>query len=164
MCHVALNYEQAYYSREDPYLDIEQRSYELPSGEVIEINHQKRLKAAEIIFNPGMLDVEEQTPAEQYTQAPRGIAQLALESIEQCDADLKICLYNNIVLAGGTTMMKGFPERFDYEIKTLADAQSKNADIAVHANLNRRNAAWIGGSMLASMSTFKDITLTNLAY
>jgi len=131
---------------------------------VIEINHQKRLKAAEIIFNPGMLDVEDQQVPEQYVQAPRGIAHLALESIEACDTDLKICLYNNIVLSGGTTMMKGFPERFDYEIRSLADSQAKNADIAVHANLNRRNAAWIGGSMLASMSTFKDITLTNLAY
>lgn len=67
-------------------------------------------------------------------------------------------------MAGGTTMMKGFAERFDYEIRTIADQQSKNADICVNANLNRRNAAWIGGSMLASMSTFKDITLTNLAY
>jgi actin-related protein len=61
-------------------------------------------------------------------------------------------------------MMKGFAERFDYEIRTIAEQHSKNADICVNANLNRRNAAWIGGSMLASMSTFKDITLTNLAY
>ena len=59
MCHVAMNYEQAYYAREDPYLDEEQRSYELPGGAVIEVNHQKRLKAAEIIFNPQMLDVED---------------------------------------------------------------------------------------------------------
>ena len=59
MCHVAMNYEQAYYAREDPYLDEEQRSFELPDGEVIEVNHQKRLKAAEIIFNPQMLDVED---------------------------------------------------------------------------------------------------------
>jgi actin-related protein len=57
-------------------------------------------------------------------------------------------------------MMSGFTQRFDHEIRVLADSQARNADISVHANLNRRNAAWIGGSMLASMSTFKDITLT----
>jgi actin-related protein len=60
--------------------------------------------------------------------------------------------------------MKGFPERFDQEIRTIADNSAKNADINVHANLNRKNAAWIGGSMLASMSTFNDICLTQAAY
>jgi len=68
------------------------------------------------------------------------------------------------VLAGGTTLMKGFTERFDSEIRSAADLAAKNADINVHANLNRRNAAWIGGSMLASMSTFHDITLSYSDY
>ena len=98
------------------------------------------------------------------TPPPMGIAELCVDSIELCDTDLKICLYNNIVLAGGTSMMKGFPERFDHEVRTAAEKYTKNADIAVHANLNRKNSAWIGGSMLASMSTFKDITLTQTAY
>ena len=42
-------------------------------------------------------------------------------AIEKCDSDLKINLYNNIVLAGGTTLMKGFTERFDNEIRNLAE-------------------------------------------
>jgi actin-related protein len=37
---------------------------------------------------------------------------MAYRSIEMCDSDLKINLYNNIVLAGGTTLMPGFKERF----------------------------------------------------
>jgi hypothetical protein len=54
MCHVSsssANYEDAYYSRED-VLDKEQRSYELPDkdGTIIEVDHQKRLKAAEVVF------------------------------------------------------------------------------------------------------------------
>lgn len=61
-------------------------------------------------------------------------------------------------------MMKGFVDRFDHDIRVKAESEAKNADISVHANLNRRNASWIGGSMLASMSTFKDITLTQTAY
>jgi len=122
------------------------------------------MKASEVIFRPSLLDDVDKEPVNALTPAPLGLAQLALESIDKCDVDLKICLYNNIVLAGGTSMMKGFPERFDHELRMLADSQAKNADISVHANLNRRNSAWIGGSMLASMSTFKDITLTQTAY
>jgi actin-related protein len=61
-------------------------------------------------------------------------------------------------------MMKGYVERFNNDIRVKAESDAKNADICVHAALNRRNASWIGGSMLASMSTFKDITLTQTAY
>jgi len=46
-----------------------------------------------------------------------GIAHLAVKSIEKVDSDLKVNLYNNIVLAGGTTLMKGFYERFCMELK-----------------------------------------------
>jgi len=46
-----------------------------------------------------------------------GIAHLAVKSINKVDSDLKVNLYNNIVLAGGTTMMKNFYERFTMELR-----------------------------------------------
>lgn len=78
-----------------------------------------------------------------------------------CDEDLRTLLYNNIVLAGGTTLMKGFADRFESDIRTLAAKSPKQTDIIVTAALHRKNAAWIGGSMLASMSTFSDSTIRN---
>merc|ERR1712147_254480 len=92
-----------------------------------------------------------------------GIAQMAFKSIEKCDSDLKINLYNNIVLAGGSTLMPGFRERFEDEIIKLAENSAKT-DINVFADLYRKNAAWIGGSMLASFSTFRDMTITKEDY
>ena len=52
-----MDYSAQYNSRED-ILDREQRSYELPDkeGTIIEVDHQKRLKAAEVIFRPEMLE------------------------------------------------------------------------------------------------------------
>ena len=88
---------------------------------------------------------------------------MAFRSIEKCDNDLKINLYNNIVLAGGSTLMPGFKERFEMEIEQRA-ANKANTDINVFADLYRKNAAWIGGSMLASFSTFKDMTITKEDY
>ena len=41
---------------------------------------------------------------------------MAAKSIDKCDSDLKINLYNNIVLAGGSTIMPGFKERFENEL------------------------------------------------
>ena len=74
-----------------------------------------------------------------------------------------INMYNNIVLTGGSTMMPGFKERFENEIIRIAESTAKT-DINVYADLHRKNAAWIGGSMLASFSTFKDMCITKEEY
>ena len=39
---------------EDP-ISLEDRSYELPSGEIIQVDHRKRFSASEIIFNPKII-------------------------------------------------------------------------------------------------------------
>ena len=88
---------------------------------------------------------------------------MAFDSIDLCDSDLKINLYNNIVLAGGSTMMPGFRDRFEDEILKHAENSAKT-DINVFADLHRKSAAWMGGSMIASFSTFKDMCITNEEY
>lgn len=152
MCHVSQNYREEVRSRDDP-LNQEQRSYELPGGEIVEVNLQKRITAAEIIFNPSLNGLNED-----------GFAAIAYRSIEMCDEDLRTNLYGNIVLAGGTSLMQGFTERFEQEIRMAAAKSPKQTDIIVTAALHRKNAAWIGGSMLASMSTFADNTIRYSEY
>ena len=115
MCHVAINYHGELKQRSDP-LNREQRSYELPSGDIIEVNHHKRITAAEVIFEPSLVGSQN----EEFADCRGGIAMLAYESIQKCDPDLRINLYNNIVLAGGTTLMKGFVDRFESEIRSRA--------------------------------------------
>ena len=152
MCYVSQDYAEELNMMDDP-LTQEQRSYELPGNHVIEVNHHKRITAAECLFDPSKVGV-----TMQEFDCTGGIAQLAYQSIEKCDSDLKIGLYNNIVLAGGTTLMKRFPERFDYELRKFARGEAKT-DININPALNRKYAAWVGGSMLASFSTFSDMTI-----
>jgi actin-related protein len=59
--------------------------------------------------------------------------------------------------------MPGFHERFEYEVKKLA-MHSAKTDINVYADLHRKYAAWIGGSMLSSFSTFPDMTIKREEY
>ena len=113
MCSVSLNYHNDMQGHDDP-LSQEDRSYELPSGEIIQVNHRTRFKATEILFNPSLIGDEE-----------RGIVEMAYHSIEKCDPDLRINLYNNIVLAGGNTVMPGFKDRFEDEIVRLAEHNAK---------------------------------------
>lgn len=153
MCHVAMNY-QPEMDRRDDDLSQEDRSYELPDQEIIEVSHRKRITAAECMFNPTIVDVSHP----EFEACQGGIAHLAFQSIKKVDSDLKINLYNNIVLAGGTTLMRNFEERFDYELRMLAQNDAKT-EIAITAALHRKNAAWVGGSMLASFNTFHMMTI-----
>lgn len=147
MCEIPFDYKHAIRNR-DP-LNEEQRSYELPDGkEIIQVDHKTRFTATEILFNPEIID-----------QKQDGVAKMAFDSIERCDTELKNLLYTNTVLCGGSTMLPGFQERFEHEIKNLAMDATK-ADIDVSIDLHRKFSSWVGGSMIASMSTFRDISIS----
>jgi actin-related protein len=44
---------------------------------------------------------------------------LVVSSLDKCEIDSRKQLMQNIILAGGTTMLKGFSERLKNEIATL---------------------------------------------
>lgn len=76
--------------------------------------------ASEVLFNPEKFGFTyEEFNGGESGDLKGGIAKLAFESIKQCDSDLKVSLYSNIVLAGGTTMMNGFAERFEKEMRDM---------------------------------------------
>ena len=60
-------------------------------------------------------------------------------------------------------MIPGFIDRFEQEIFELASDTAKT-DIKVDADLPRKNSAWVGGSMLASLSTFENLTIKYSEY
>lgn len=49
----------------------------------------------------------------------KAISELLVSSLKKADIDLRKTLCKEIVLAGGTTLMNGFPERFIYEVRKL---------------------------------------------
>merc|ERR1712107_829679 len=56
-----------------------------------------------------------------------------------------------IVMSGGTTMYPGIADRMQKEITALAPSTIK---IKIIAPPERKYSVWIGGSILASLSTF----------
>lgn len=136
-CYVALDYEED--------LSIAQSSstvdkqYELPDGNIISIGSE-RFRCPEALFKPSMVGLE-----------GNGIHETTFNSINRCDIDVRKDLYSNIVLSGGTTMYEGLPERMSKEIQALAPQAMR---IRVIAPPERKYSVWIGGSILASLSTF----------
>ena len=86
---------------------------------------------------------------------------LLLTSILQSDMDLRTTLFSNIVLSGGTTLLPGLGDRLLYEVRARAPERTK---IRISAPPERRDSAWVGGSILASLTTFKNMWIGRSEY
>uniref|UniRef100_A0A8C6L175 Actin, cytoplasmic 1-like n=1 Tax=Nothobranchius furzeri TaxID=105023 RepID=A0A8C6L175_NOTFU len=81
--------------------------------------------------------------------------------IMKCDVDIRKDLYANTVLSGGTTMYPGIADRMQKEITALAPPTMK---IKIIAPPERKYSVWIGGSILASLSTFQQMWISKQEY
>jgi actin-related protein len=124
-------------------------TYELPDGNVITLGNE-RFRAAEVLFNPSMIGME-----------AVGIHECTFQTIMKCDVDIRRDLYLNIVLSGGTTMFPGIAERMTKELYQLAPSAMK---IKVVAPVERKYSVWIGGSILASLTTFQLMWISKAEY
>ncbi|KAF9780212.1 actin 2 [Thelephora terrestris] len=124
-------------------------SYELPDGQNIIVGNE-RFRTPEILFQPNMVGLES-----------HGIHETVYESIMKCDLDIRRDLYGNVVLSGGTTMFPGIADRMSKELASFAPSNMK---VKVVAPPERKYSVWIGGSILASLSTFQNLWCTKQEY
>merc|ERR1719354_156255 len=126
-----------------------EKSYELPDGQVITIGNE-RFRCPEALFQPAFVALEAQ-----------GIHETTYNSIMKCDVDIRKDLYANTVLSGGTTMFAGIADRMTKELTQLAPSTMK---IKIIAPPERKYSVWIGGSILASLSTFQAMWISKQEY
>lgn len=132
----------------DGFEDIN-RQYELPDGVIIELA-RGRFECPEVLFNPSLISRETE-----------GIHYEVFTSIGRCDIDTRSALYSNIVMSGGTTLIDNINNRLEKEVVRMTPASQK---VKVIAPPERKYSVWIGGSILASLSTFESMYITKADY
>jgi len=126
-----------------------EKSYELPDGQVITIGAE-RFRCPEVLFQPSFIGME-----------AAGVHETLYNSIMKCDLDIRKDLYANTVLSGGSSMFPGIADRMQKEITHLAPSSMK---IKIIAPPERKYSVWIGGSILASLSTFQQMWISKQEY
>merc|ERR1739838_78653 len=142
-CYLSIN------PQKEETVETERAKYTLPDGSAVEVG-ASRFRAPEILFRPDLIGDE-----------CEGIHQVLAFAIQKSDLDLRKVLYSNIVLSGGSTLFKGFGDRLLSEVKRLAP---KDIKIRMAAPQERLYSTWIGGSILASLDTFKKMWVSKQEY
>ena len=122
-----------------------QKNYMLPDGETINIGIERFL-APESLFNPSVLG-KELDPLDD----------IIVQTITDCEVDLRRDFYSNIVLSGGSTMFPGFKQRLTREIK---EQIPDSVDVRIISPPERMYSVWIGGSILGSLKSMSKMWVT----
>jgi actin-related protein len=136
-CYVSKNFEQEFARASYASKKLTETSFQLPNGKFITLGSEKFL-APEIFFKP-------------HLDSP-GIHEMLVDVIKKCDISTRYELYDNIVLAGGATMTKGFAERLEIELKKLVPS----APVHIHVLPNAHLLPWQGASFVAQIPAFNE--------
>ncbi|CAJ1370876.1 unnamed protein product [Effrenium voratum] len=142
ICYVAEDFPRA-------RLETVRRPFELPDGGIVTLE-QERVKCPEALFQPSLLGKDS-----------AGLTDLAWQCIKRCNVDIRRELYGNVVLAGGGSLFPGLERRLQMELASLAPPST---EVKVLCPPERKYSAWIGGSILTSLSTFQQMWISRAEY
>nr|XP_034492777.1 actin, larval muscle-type-like [Marmota flaviventris] len=145
-CYVALDFNKE--KSKDNLLSC-QNKFLLPDGQEITLR-QEHFLCPEVLFQPSLIE-----------RNSLGMPMTVFRCISSCHPRQWKTLFHHIILSGGTGSCSGLRSRLQREIANLVCPAH---DIQVYTSPYAKYGAWVGGSILCSLSTFEDMWVTNKEY
>ncbi|NXI69478.1 ACTL9 protein, partial [Anseranas semipalmata] len=115
--------------------------FPLPDGQTISLG-KERFQCPEALFNP----------PPKWGDSYVGIHEMVQRSLDQLPEELRSTMHRSILLCGGSSLFEGLEQRLGSE---LARCLPPGTQVEVVAAPLRRHSAWVGGSVLASLTNFQ---------
>ena len=126
-------------------LNIKRSNYYLPDGASVSLGDE-RIVASEILFKPELIGKE-------YL----GLSDIILSSINKAEIQLRPKAFENIVLSGGNTAMRGLVDKMKDDI---VKKSNKIVKINVNPVKEPQLSCWGGGNIISSLDIFKKMSVT----
>ena len=120
-------------------LNIKRSNYYLPDGASVSLGDE-RIIASEILFKPELIGKE-------YL----GLSDIILSSINKAEIQLRPKAFENIVLSGGNTAMRGLGDKMKEDIFKKSN---KIVKINVNSVKEPQLSCWGGGNIISCLSDF----------
>ena len=147
LCYVSVDFNEE--MNKPSASSVIEKSYELPDGQYITVGNE-RFRAPEALFQPSLVELNID-----------GVDETIHKAIMECDLDIRLDLYSNIVLSGGNSMYPGIEERMT---KDLIKKTGPSIIVRVFAPFDRNFSAWNGGSVMSCVSSFQQMWITKAEY
>ena len=131
--------------------------YECPDGAFIKLKSE-RAQCCEVLFNPKLFF---------KTTMEVPLHTKISESLSKCQQDIQESIATACVLVGSSSLFPGLRGRLETELnKVCSESSHQNTTLQfqVLALGNRQFAAWTGGSLIASLSSFQNVWITKKKY
>ena len=140
MCHLALDADQEFAINRS----VPEEPYTLPDGRIIKIGDE-RARAPEGMFVSELFGL-------QGTELHVAVS----NTISKCDHSTQSAMAENVVFSGGNTRFPGFRLRLQQELRSRLP---KDWYVSVKPP-DTNHSAWLGGSWLGSLSSFRKMAIT----
>jgi len=126
-----------------------EKKFALPDGTTVSLDREY-LETAETLFQPDLMGVPDV-----------GLHKAVVNVVKRCNLSITNALFASVVVAGGSSMFPRFDARLQQELAAIVP---DTIETKVVASAERKYAAWIGGSMLSSLSTYNNILISKQDY
>ncbi|AYU77547.1 actin-like protein, putative [Leishmania donovani] len=148
----------------------------LPDGTALPISGAARFIPGECYFQPSLSPALQQLRDQstvvdevllRTTQTPVSIPELVVDAMQRCDRDLLPTFASHIVVSGGASLLRGLTQRVESDVQTCLASTGGIHSVGsarVYADVERRDAAFVGGSIWASLPAAQALWVTKADY